>query len=131
MTYALVPAATANQRTTLNFIAHGNPWPIIEAWAPTAGFREISGKGMMTRVYQKGHGLFVAPMMLAISTDGGAQVMMQAWVRANLFVRLMSFFILPAEMHIRSGGFRAVLPRKIARDAINPLLNKLGQQPIP
>ena len=39
--------------------------------------------------------------------------------------------MLPAEMHIRSGGFRAALPRKIARNAVNDLLVQVGAQPIP
>jgi hypothetical protein len=34
-------------------------------------------------------------------------------------------------MGIESGGFRAVLPRSIARNAINILLNQLGQPSIP
>jgi hypothetical protein len=39
--------------------------------------------------------------------------------------------MLPAEMHIRSGGFRAVLPRKIARGAVNELLAQVGAPLIP
>ena len=44
---------------------------------------------------------------------------------------ILSLFMLPAEMHIRSGGFRAVLPRKIAREAVNDLLRQVGAQQIP
>jgi len=59
------------------------------------------------------------------------EINIEAWISANLFVRIMSLFILPAEMGIESGGFRAVLPRSIARTAVNKLLAQLGQPPIP
>jgi hypothetical protein len=39
----------------------------------------------------------------------------------------MSAFMLPAEMGIESGGFKGVLPRKIARDGVNALLKLLNQ----
>ncbi len=74
--------------------------------------------------------MLVAPMMLSLRQENNV-VTLEAWVRSNLFVRLMSFFILPAEIGIESGGFKAVLPRKIARDAVNSLLHQLGVPLIP
>jgi hypothetical protein len=56
---------------------------------------------------------------------------MQAWLPISIFARIAALFLLPAEMHIRSGGFRAVLPRKLARNAVNDLLAQVGAQPIP
>jgi hypothetical protein len=48
----------------------------------------------------------------------------------NLFVRLMALFMLPKQMSVESGGFRGALPRKIGRQAVNRLLEKLGQTPV-
>jgi hypothetical protein len=119
-------------RTVLRFQLDGSPWAAIDQWAMAKGYarQPQAGDGERHRVYQKGRGFWVAPMMLDVAIDGNA-VTLQAWVRMNLFVRLMALFILPAEMGIHSGGFRAVLPRKIARTAVNELLTDLGQPPIP
>jgi hypothetical protein len=68
-------------------------------------------------------------MMLELEVDGD-RLTLQAWVRANLFIRLMALFLVPAEMNIASGGFRMVLPRGIARGKVNELLVKLGASPI-
>jgi hypothetical protein len=122
----------STSRTTRRFQSAGSPWATIDPWAKKSSYalQPEAGNAEHHRVYQKGHGLLVAPMMLDVTVDGGA-VTLQAWVRMNLFVRLMSLFILPAEMGVHSGGFRAVLPRKIARTAVNELLTALGQPPIP
>jgi hypothetical protein len=42
----------------------------------------------------------------------------------------MVLFILPQEMRIESGGFRMVIPRMLARDALNKLLPQLNQAKI-
>jgi hypothetical protein len=70
-------------------------------------------------------------MRAQFSYDGAGTMQMQAWLPINLFARIAALFMLPAEMHIRSGGFRAVLPRKIARNAVNELLQQVGAQLIP
>lgn len=125
MSFALDRSASTNARSTLTFVLNQDPWPVVDGWAPGAGYRLVGGHGPQ-RVYQKGHGFWVAPMMLALEQQGN-QFTVQGWVRAGLFVRLMALFLLPAEMHINSGGFRAALPRKIARDGVNRLLTALGQ----
>jgi hypothetical protein len=118
-----------DQRTRLCFVQNGNIWPQVEPWAASNGFNLKSSSGT-ERLYQKGTGFLVAPMMLSIGqTDG--KIVLEAWVRCNLFIRLSSLFILPPEMGIQSGGFKAVLPRSIARNAVNVLLQQLGQPPIP
>src|SRR5260370_37148814 len=111
-------------RTQITFPQGADFWPTVERWAGAHGYsaRESSGPA---KLYQKGVGFLVAPMMLSIRQENG-QVVMEAWVRCNLFIRLSSFFILPAEIGVQSGGFKAVLPRKIARDAVNALLQQLG-----
>ena len=105
-------------------------WNIVEGWAGPAGYKCTESIDGGTRIYQKGVGFWVAPMMLQL-TEANGQVSMEAWIRAGLFVRICSLFILPPEIGIESGGFKAVLPRKIARGKINDLLQALGQPPIP
>jgi hypothetical protein len=116
-------------RTTRSFPTPPNFWPIVESWAIASGYRSIQSDGG-TRVFQKGRGFWVAPMMLQLHEADGT-IEMEAWIRANLFVRIAALMLLPAEMGIESGGFKAVLPRKIARKAVNQLLEQLAQPPIP
>lgn len=116
------------RRTRITFQPTVQVWPILESWAEEQGFRlrETLPSG---RLYQKGVGFWVAPMMLEVQcTD--SECTLVAWVRVNLFVRLMCFFILPSEMGVESEGFRGTLPRSIARNALNKLLPRLGQPPI-
>jgi hypothetical protein len=117
------------QRTVLDFSFPGDLWGTIEPWAKDNGYQQKQGDASR-RLYQKGIGLLVAPMMLEVRQDG-SQVHLEAWVRFNLFVRITALFMLPAEMGIESGGFRAVVPRNIARSAVNKLLPQLGQPVIP
>ena len=117
-----------SKRTVLDFWIRADPWPTIDIWAQQSGYQFKQGSGP-NRLYQKGTGLMVAPMMLQLQQAGG-QLHLEAWIRGTLLARIGSFFLIPAEMGIESGGFRAVIPRRIARDAINKLLNSLGQPPI-
>ena len=116
-------------RTSLRFNNAGDIWPVIEKWADEHGYRQKEGMGT-ERLYQKGVGFLVAPMMLKVKHEN-QETHLEAWIRANLAVRLASLFILPAEMGIESGGFKAVLPRNMARKAVNALLTQLEQPPIP
>ncbi|HXE75298.1 MAG TPA: hypothetical protein VNN18_06660 [Candidatus Xenobia bacterium] len=115
----------ATSRTVLDFPYSGDLWAIVEKWANENGYRRKEGDDTR-RLYQKGTGFLVAPMMLELQRQGD-QTHLEAWIRCNIFTRLMSFFILPAEMGIESGGFRAVVPRNMARGAVNKLLPQLGQ----
>ena len=116
-------------RTTISFPLNGEIWSHLDRWAPTFGYRPqpFPGPG---RLYQKGTGFLVAPMMLSVRQENST-VTMEAWVRCNFFIRLTSLFILPPEIGVQSGGFKVVLPRKVAREAINVLLNQLGVPLIP
>ena len=117
------------KRTILDFPFTGDLWVIVEGWASENGYRRKEGDASR-RLYQKGTGFLVAPMMLDVRKEGD-QSHLEAWARFNIFARLSSFFILPDEMGIESGGFRAVVPRNIARGAVNKLLAQLGQPLIP
>jgi hypothetical protein len=121
-----------NTRTVRTFPVNGDLFPFIDQWAQANGYwvRASSGPAGPERLYQKGQGFLVAPMMLNVRQENG-QVTLQSWVRINLFNRIASLFILPAEMGVESGGFKAILPRKMARDSVNHLLQQIGQPPIP
>jgi hypothetical protein len=101
----------------------------VEGWGRENSFN-LKETSPTNRLYQKGIGFLVAPMMLQASCNG-EQCTLDAWVRVNVLVRLMALFIISSEMSIESGGFRLVAPRSIARNAINKLLVKLGQPQIP
>jgi hypothetical protein len=115
-------------RTVRDFGAPGDIWPMVDGWAQEAGFklRETNGP---TRVYQKGTGLLVAPTMLTV-TQQGPNVHLETWLKISFFTRLFALFMLPAELGLESGGFKAALPRSMARNAVNPLLERIGQPPI-
>lgn len=69
-------------------------------------------------------------MKAAISVNGTA-LTLQAWVAPTFLARLFALFLIPAEMHVNSGGFKMVLPRNMARKPINELLSQLGVPLIP
>ncbi len=113
----------------MRFRSAGDIWPVVNKWAGENGYKLKQSAGQ-ERVFQKGIGFLVAPMMLKVKQEN-QETIIEAWIRANLFVRISCFFILPAEMGIESGGFRAVIPRNIARKAVNTLLAQLNQPLIP
>ncbi len=115
----------SKQRTSLSGPFSGDPWPVVDAWAPGAGYRLVEGAGTQTRTYQKGSGFLVAPMFAAFSFTGST-LSMQAWIAPTLFARLFALFLIPASMHVNSGGFVMVLPRNMARKALNEVVGKLG-----
>lgn len=115
----------ADKRTIRDFTYSGDVLDTVAQWAAQSGYQaQVSESDH--HLYQKGSGFWVAPQRLDVSRNGD-QVHLEAWIRAGWFVRLMSFFILPAEIHIGSGGMKAALPRKMARKDINALLETLGQ----
>lgn len=116
------------KRTQFSFQCENPIWPTVEKWAAENGFKPVF-QNNTERIFQKGVGFLVAPMMLSIAQKR-AEVVGEAWIRAGLLVRIFSLFMLPPEMGIESGGIRAMLPRKIARKAVNKLLANFGQPPI-
>jgi hypothetical protein len=118
-----------NTRTTLRFSSAVDVWPVVQTWAAEQGYK-LKGSAGNECTFQKGVGFLVAPAMLRVKQEGGV-IDLEAWIRINLLARAGSVFILPAETGIGSGGFRAVVPRRFARTAVNELLARLGQPPIP
>lgn len=119
-----------DKRTVVTFQTSGDPWPVIAAWAQKHRFMPREPQTGNIKLFQKGSG-FLTAAMRAQFTLRGDQMELQAWLPISIFARIAALFMLPAEMHIRSGGFRAVLPRKLARDAVNELLLQVGAPPIP
>ena len=117
-----------NKRTTIRLNTPANLWPVVEKWAGEDGYR-IKQSAPDGRTYQKSDGLFAPNMMLKL-TQQNQETILEAWVGVKLFIRIQCLFLVPAEMGVESGGFRGVLPRKIARKAINKLLADLQQLPI-
>jgi hypothetical protein len=115
-------------RTVRDFAASADVWPIVEDWARDSKY-DLKESTESTRLYQRGHGFMMAPMMLELSQEGD-KVHLEAWIRSGFLQRLMSVFLAPAEMGIEPGGIRLVLPRSTARTAVNELLGQLGQPPI-
>ena len=119
-----------NKRTQVVFQMQGDPWPVIATWAQKHRFMPREPQTGSVKLFQKGSGFWTAAMR-AQFTQHGDQIELQAWLPISIFARIAALFMLPAEMHVRSGGFRAALPRKFARDAINELLQQVGAPPIP
>ena len=116
------------KRAEISFTADADIWSTVEKWAGEHKYN-IKTQSGSKRLFQKGVGFWVAPTMLEIEVDGN-RVQIEAWIRINLFTRLFSLFILPAEITIESGGVRAAVPRRIARKAVNKLLIQLNQPEI-
>lgn len=134
MTQALAqqpPVVDENKRTTVSYRVNGDPWPVIAAWAQKHGFNPREPQTGNVKLFQKGSGFWTAAMRAQFYYDGAGTMQMQAWIPISLFARISALFLLPAEIHVRSGGFKAVLPRKMARSAINELLQQVGAQLIP
>ena len=116
-------------RTVRDFQVGGDIAPVVDAWAQANhyGFRGVSPDG--TRNYQRGNGLLTGAMPFTIRQAGPA-VHLEAWIHATMVARLFALFLIPSDMSVESGGVRGVLPRTMARNAVNNLLVQLGQPPI-
>lgn len=119
----------AATRAIREFRTNQDVWKTLDSWARETGYRLVEGAAGRG-VYQKGVGLLVAPMKLEVRTAGDL-VHLEAWVHVPFISRLMSLFILPDEITVESGGVKAILPRQMARGAVNQLLAMLNQPPIP
>ncbi len=110
-------------RTKLSFPSSRDIWPAVERWSKIEN-AELKSSGGSERLYQKG-GLMTAPMMYKFRQSAG-EVAVEAWIPSTTFQRACSFFMLPPEMGVDSGGVKAALIRKVARQALNQLLHELG-----
>jgi hypothetical protein len=131
MSQALVPAPVdPRKRSCVSYAIHGDPWPTIAAWAQRHRFLPREPQTGDTKLFQKGSGFWTAAMRAQFIRIGDV-MQVQAWLPISLIARIPALFLLPAEMSLESGGFRAVLPRNIARKAVNELLQEVGAPVIP
>lgn len=117
-------------RTVRDFQVGFDVAPIVDAWAQSNHyvFRGVGPDG--SRAYQRGNGIVTGAMPLTI-LQNGPSVHLEAWIHATLVARILGLFLIPSDMGIESGGVRGLLPRSMARDAVNKLLAQLDQLPIP
>jgi hypothetical protein len=117
-------------RTIRDFQVGVDIAPLVDAWARANhyGSRGILPDG--TRSYQRGNGFLTGAMPFTIN-QSGPSVHLEAWIHATLVARILGLFLIPSDMGIESGGVRGLLPRSMARDAVNKLLAQLDQLPIP
>jgi hypothetical protein len=115
-------------RTEIDFTFTGDAQKVVEDWAATHDY-QFKERVDDAHIYQRGSGFWTAPMRLA-GSQHGEHVHLEAYVYAPFFNRLMSFFIVPEEIHIESGGFVASVPRAMARKDINELLAAFKQPPL-
>lgn len=118
------------KRSVVSFEIQRDPWPVIAAWAQKHRFLPRAPQTGDIKMFQRGSGWWTAPMRAQFEVRAH-MVTLQAWVQIPLVSRIFLLFLLPAEMNIQSGGFRGVLPRSIARKAVNELLLQVGATPIP
>jgi len=116
------------KRAIREFSANGEIWKVADEWAAQQGYKAVE-ESADGRRYKKGSGFFTGARALELRADG-KQVHLEAWVIGNLPARVLSLFILPAEVTLESGGPQAVVPRKQGRGEVNELLAKLNQEPI-
>jgi hypothetical protein len=126
---SLVPA-DPKKRSTVSGPVSGEPWAIIDGWAPQKDYRLVAGAGTPTRTYQKGSGFLVAPMMLVASLEGST-LTVQGWVQPTFLARLFALFLIPEETNIGTDGLVMIIPRRMANGAVNELLGQLGLPRIP
>lgn len=115
-------------RTEIDFDYSGDAQKLVDEWAREHHYH-LKGNENDMRVYQRGSGFWTAPMRLAFSQNS-KNVHLEAYVFAPFLNRLISFFIVPKESHLGSGGFVASVPRAMARKDVNQLLADFGQPPI-
>lgn len=118
-----------NYRTTITFRSEGSIWPVVGKWAAANGYR-LKNDSPSKKLYQRGSGFWMAPMMFEASQVEG-EVRLEAWIRSNLIYRAMCLLLIPTEMGIESGGFWMLAPRTVARNSVNKLLSQFSQRMIP
>ncbi len=116
------------RRSVREFPYNDDLWQIVERWAAHAGFIERE-REPNRRLYRKEGRFFMPPTYLEVRQKEG-EVTLEGWVKADMLLVLNFLTGQKPESALESGGLTASVPRKRARNAINPLLESLGQKPI-
>jgi len=115
-------------RTTREFACSSDPWPIVEAWAAENGYQLKKEEGP-TRLYHKGNWQLMAPACLQFTWSEN-RAKLEAWVKADIYLLISLLTGKKPEARLDSGGLIATVPRRLAREAVNKLLSRLGQESI-
>jgi hypothetical protein len=116
------------KRAVRDFEVSQDPLPVADRWAAEQGYKVLEQTASHRR-YRKGAGIMAGSRLVTLDVDHG-RGHLEGWVGSNMAARLLSLFILPANITLESGGFKGALPRKLGRDEVNPLLATLGQAPL-
>jgi hypothetical protein len=111
--------------TVIRFRYSGDLRKAVEEWCAAKGFSAKNASGAC-REYQKGNGWTTPPILLRIRHTP-QDTMLEACLLFGELARLCSFYTLPPEMGLESGGYSHWLNRSQARKTVNTLLAKLGQ----
>lgn len=112
---------------TREFTSRLEAWPIVEPWVSEAEFHMIAAKGKR-RLYLKESGPFFRTIVDIKQYE--SQITVSAWVEVKFLARLMTLFLLPAEMFPNPSGILGVRPRRKACRDLNNLLDRFRQAPI-
>lgn len=120
-----------NHRTIRNFEVPPDFPSILGRWASEEGFVLLRHEGGTTVFRKQVLGGFWLPPMIVQIESVGTGVRLSAWVDGRSWRQLWGLFLTPREMALEKGGMRGSAPRKVAREAVNRLLEQVGQSPIP
>jgi hypothetical protein len=110
------------------FTVRGESWPIIEHWASERNFTLVAIKGKR-RLYQRGEKYPFFVSLLDIRHEN-RHVFVSSWIAVGWVARLLSIFLYPPELHLKSGGLAGIIRRRHACHEMNQLLLRLRQPPI-
>jgi len=111
--------------TVIRFQYSGDLWKAVDEWCTANGFTVKDASGVC-REYQKGKGWMSPPILLRVRhTPQGSTL--EACLLFGDLARLCSFYTVPREMGLESGGYSHWLHRSQARKTVNTLLVKLRQ----
>ena len=115
-------------RTVRQFPCPPDLWSQVDAWAEENRL-SLDIQEENRRIYSKGHWLLMAPASVEIRREGEV-VTLEAWVKADMFLIISLLSGKKPEAAIESGGMTASVPRAQARQSVNRLLARFGQEPI-
>jgi len=110
--------------TIRSFQTHEPLLPTVKEWAKEYGFAvELKDNKILC---EKDIGLMTTPVYVKMEESDG-HIQFEAFLKVDAISMFTTFFMAPDEMRLESGDGELFLDRKIARDKVNKLLERLGQ----
>jgi len=113
-----------NTHTTRNFQIHEPLLPIVKQWAKEFGFTVETEENKI--LCEKGIGIMSTPIQVNLE-ESDSNIKFEAFLKVDAISMFATLFLAPDEMQLDSGDGELYLDRKIARDKVNILLERLGQ----